>query len=525
MTNKDFLSQFSGDGKKPDSFKEEERVKVNKEKKPVNVKLLVIILAIVLAIVGLVLFLVLRPTIEVKDFVGSNVSEVKAWIKQNDIETQGVIFREEYSFDYDEDYVISQSIDPDKKIRKNAKMDFVVSKGADPDELISVPDIENMYKDELQDWIKENKLTKTKLMSVYSEDKEEGEVVSYEFKNCDADTFTRSSILNINVSKGPQPAGTVIVEDFVKQDYSIAEAWAKKNKVELIKTEKYDDKIAKDLVISQSIEAKKEMKQGESITIVVSLGKGVKVPDFSTMSNDDVNDWAKENAAYCKVKNKYADTDDYVIEQSMKAGQYIGENSKLELTLNLGSNFYLDEIGFTIINNSYDKFKDFALELEEKGLYIDTHKNYVDSDKPLGTILSINKIYDENGRVYSEVQRLPLEVNVTCNISNGKLSDQILLEESYIDSGTEYSWEEALSKPYDETKVRKLCELSGVKYYVDVTPVDDDKIDKVTNITINGIKITESEYIGKYISKDTVIIVSVEKTKDTKIPEIESKDE
>ena len=53
MSNKDFLSQFSDNNKKPDSFKEEERVKVTKEKKPVNVKLLLVILAIVLAIVGI----------------------------------------------------------------------------------------------------------------------------------------------------------------------------------------------------------------------------------------------------------------------------------------------------------------------------------------------------------------------------------------------------------------------------------------------------------------------------------------
>ena len=40
MSEKDFLEQFSSNNK-PDSFKEEERVKVTKEKKPLNVKLLI----------------------------------------------------------------------------------------------------------------------------------------------------------------------------------------------------------------------------------------------------------------------------------------------------------------------------------------------------------------------------------------------------------------------------------------------------------------------------------------------------
>ena len=42
MDNKDFLDQFSNNGK-PDSFKEEERVPVTKERKPLNIKLLLLI--------------------------------------------------------------------------------------------------------------------------------------------------------------------------------------------------------------------------------------------------------------------------------------------------------------------------------------------------------------------------------------------------------------------------------------------------------------------------------------------------
>lgn len=509
MTNKDFLSQFSGDNKKPDSFKEEERVKVTKDKKPVNVKLIVIILAIVLAIAGLVLFLVLRPTIEVRDFVGTNAAEVKAWIKQNDIESQGVIFREEYSFDYDEGYIIYQSIEPDKKIRKNTKMDFTVSMGADPDELISVPDIETMYKDELQEWVKQNKLTKTKIMSQYSDTVEDGAVISYEFKGSDADTFTRSSILNINVSKGPAPAGTVTVEDFVKQDFSVVEAWGKKNKVEIIKTTKYDDKVLKDIVISQSIEAKKTVKEGESLTVVVSLGKGVVVPDFTTMSNSDIDDWLKDNASYVKVKEMYSNEAGYIIEQSIASGKYIGEDNKLHVTKNLGDHFYLNDVvsGFT----SYDKLKDFALTLEEKGIYLDTHKVYVDSDKPKNTILGIEKIYSGNTE-YSEVQKLPLEIDIDYIISNGMLLDNVLIEESYLDGGNKYSWADAIAegKEYDEAKVRKLCELSRANFEIKIESSDTAGVDKVTSIKI-GDKVI-SEFEGKYINKELdIIVVTVKK--------------
>lgn len=428
MTNKDFLSQFSGNNKKPDSFKEEERIPVTKERKPINVKLIVIILVVILAIAGAVLFFILRPTIEVKEFVGANASEVKAWIKQNEIESQGIIFREEYNFDYDEGYITYQSIESGHKVRKNVKMDFLVSLGADPEELVSVPDIETMYKEELQEWVKENKLTKTKIMSAYSDEVEEGAVVSYEFKGgAEVDNFKRSSQLTITVSKGPQPAGQVTVDDFVKKDYTIVEAWGKQNKIEIIKTTAYSDTVLKDAVISQSIEAKKTIKEGESLTVVVSLGKGIKVPNFTVMSNNDVDEWIEENKAYVKIKEIYSTSTDYVLEQSIASGKYIGEDKKLELTLNQGDHFYLDDlIKFGVdysAGASYDKCIEIAENLQDYGLFIDMRKvEELPSEYEKGAIIEIVKISDKNNPNIGQKEKLPLTVTIDFKVSSEKIS-------------------------------------------------------------------------------------------------------
>ena len=411
MSNKDFLSQFSG-GSKPDSFKEEIRTPIYKNRKPVNIKLLVIILISILAIAGIVLFIMFRPTIEVKDFVGQSSSEVTAWIRQNDIDIKGVIFREEYNFDYDENIIIYQSVEDGKKIRKDTKLDFTVSKGADPDEKISLPDIKSMIKSEIQDWISKNKLTKTKITTTYDEEVLEGNVISYELKNVEESDFTRSSTLNITISKGPKPAGVVVVNDFVGKYYAEVENWATTNKVKVNKVETYSETVDIDKVISQSIEGKKEMKEGETLTVYVSLGKGVKVPDFSVMTKEQVESWMEENPGYFKKKEIYSTSLSYVVSQSIPAGKYIGADKKVELTLSLGSNFYLDEIGFNIVGNSYDKFKDYAYSLYDKGIYIYVSKTVDDnSTEPYKTILGINKIYSGDTEFFIN-QRLPLEVHV-----------------------------------------------------------------------------------------------------------------
>ena len=225
MSDKDFLSQFSGDNKKPDSFKEEERIPVVKEKKPFKPVYVIAPLAILAIILGVCYFLFWSPKIVMKNFVGLNKSEISSFVRQQGIDPTGIVFKEEYNFDYDRDIVIYQSIEPDKKIKNNAKIDFTISMGADPDELIRFPDIMNMTQEELNQWAKENKLQKTKITTSFNETVPAGEVISYDVKS-DESAFTRGTTLNISVSKGPTPAGTVQIQDFVKKQYYEAESWA-----------------------------------------------------------------------------------------------------------------------------------------------------------------------------------------------------------------------------------------------------------------------------------------------------------
>ena len=489
MSNKDFLSQFSDNGKKPASFKEEERVKVTKEKKPLNVKVLVIVLVALALIVGLVLFFLLRPTIEVREFAGSNASEVKAWIKQNDIDSQGVIFKEEYNFDYDEGYVIYQSIEAGKKIRKNAKMDFTVSLGANPEDIIAVPDIESMYKEELQQWVKENKLTKTKIITAFSDDKEVGEVISYEFKGgADFDNFKRSSQLTITVSKGPQPAGSVVVENFVKQDYTIVEAWAKKNKVELNKETKYSDDIAKDLVISQSIDPNKTIKEGESLTVVVSLGKAVYAENLIGMSENEANRWANKNGIYLLTEYVYSNYEkDCVIYQSIDKGNIVKEDMSIAVSLgkpDLSSATTLSELNRLV--EEYNK-KGADLRIAEG-------ESQNSDDIPVGELIT-----------KFGVEKCGKTLNVV--VSKGR---NIWVLDSYPSEEPKYAWKTALNDSIEGTEdyVRKLCDLSGLSYNVVYGNHDTVPAHSVVSITYkNGEPIDVNG--GYYISESEVITVLI----------------
>lgn len=416
---KDFLSQFSTNNK-PDSFKEEERTPVANNGGGFKITpKMIIIGVIVLVVIGLVVFFIFfMPKIDVEDFTGKPKEDAMAWIKQQEIETSGIIFKEDYNFDLDEGLIISQT--PVKgKVSNKAKITFIVSAGADPSEKIKVPDIKSMEKNEINTWISTNKLLGTKLNSVYDETVPVNSVIKVEYSGCEEENFTRACSLKITISKGPKPQEEITMPNFVKKTYAELELWASSRKIKLEKRETYSDTEAVGVIISQSVKENEKIKSGDTLIVTVSLGKGVTVPNFSKMTETEINTWLTENSAFVKVIKKHFDSDDFIISQSHKAGANIGVDNKMQITINLGKNFYLDELGFTIIGNSYDKFKDNTYRwVEDLGVNIDTHKNFVSSSEPYGTILGIDRIF--NGATeYSSVQRLPLEVEITCKVSDG----------------------------------------------------------------------------------------------------------
>ena len=396
MADKDFLSQFS-DANKPESFKEEERIPVVKEKKKVNPLLLGIAITLLLAIAVLLYFLFLAPKIAVPDFVGKNKSDVAAWVRQQGIETSGIVFDEIYDFDTEEGTVLSQNIAAGKKVKKDVKMNFVLSLGPDPDEAIRVPDLSAMTKSEVQEWISRNKLSKTKVVTAYNDSVEEDGVISYSFSGCEEDSFTRACSLKINVSKGPAPAGKVTVEDFEKKLYETVEAWAKSKKIELSKSETYSDKVEAGYVISQSIESGKTINEGDTLHVVVSLGKAISVPNMYGWTRKEVGNWCRKNGvAYDDSEEDYDTTAGLCIKQSISPGSIVKEGDIIYYIISKGDPDISEFYGTTL-----DELKAWVEKINIESARVTLNKPVYDfSDSvPAGNIISLSKKVKTGGSI------------------------------------------------------------------------------------------------------------------------------
>ena len=451
MDNNDFLSQFSNEGK-PDSFKQEERTPVVKEKKPFNIKLLLLLLLGLILLLILLYFLFWAPKIVMPDFVGQTNSDVEAWVKQQQIERTGINIKPVYDFDTDEGTILTQSIPDGKKVKKNVKIDFTVSLGADPDEKIKVPDLSSMDKDEVQNWIKTNKLSKTRIMTAYNDNVAENEVIDFVFTGTDEDNFTRGSTLKINISKGPAPAGEIVVEDFEKKLYDSLEAWAKTKKIKVEKRESYSDTVEIGCVISQSVPAGKNMKEGETLIVVVSKGKAIYMPNMVGWTKKQVDAWLRKNSSvYIDMeKGLYSSTKakDTILSQSLGAGSLIDPADLIELTVSLGD---IVDVPGTFLGQKYH---------DRDGLH-----DWKDEQNRLGADITINRIKDFSDE-YPEgvIMRYENSVYVGGTLNTYVSRGRNILLVNPVDSTL--TWEDFARCKLTEEEARILCDSQKITYEI-----------------------------------------------------------
>lgn len=501
MASKNFLDQFSTNNK-PDSFKEEVLVPSSKSKKPLNITLIVIIVIVILLGGFLTWFFVLRPTIEVPSFIGQEVSDVNSWLKQQGIQASGVVFKDEYSEEYDEKIIINQSIEEGKKVKKDVKIDFTVSKGPDPNVEVKVPDIISMNLREIESWIDANKLSGIKITYEFSDEDPLDSVISYEFgSNASETNFKRSSSLTIVVSKGSQEDQPISVPNFVGKNVSEVTNWGSKNKIKIKQQEGYSSTVNKDMIISQSVNPGKKITSKEALTVTVSKGEAIYAPDFSGYSRENIQAWGEKNSVNVEIIEKYSKdvAKNKVIEQSNKDKPV---NDGMTVTISKG-------------NISKD---DFFSKYGDSPTYDDLEKwvNEVNNDGA-NLILKSEKFPHKNSDevIYKSIGLDDFEVGSTLKgfISNGKL---IFLDGEWVvtnEGQPVADAKEADARTYCEGEKKLTCKFKYIENYE-----GNIEVSGIIKVYI-GTDTTKTPNLNTYISQSDIITIEICRSKLQTTPE------
>ncbi len=380
---------------------EEDKTYLKKKKKQ---KIITIIVSIVI-VITISLLVIFSQIVEVPNFVNGLNTIATKWGKNNDIE---IIEEEQYDTKITERIVISQSIKDGSRIFKKSSIKIIVSKGKDPNEKISVPEKDSATASDIKAWKEENDLSNVTIKEEHSSEIETGKIIKYEFENIATNetNFTRSDKLTIIVSKGEK---VLNMEDFTSKTQTEAEKWCQENNVIYEVKEKFSDTIENGKIISQSVENGQELTDDTTIVFEVSIGAGIKIPNYSKVSSDETQELSDK--VKLKIKNVYNMNVSYgkLISQSVKAGTTKKEtDNEVTLTYSLGKPYFSNMNGI-----SESEIAKTFYEYNQKGVNFTYTIKYVDSSEEKGKIVWTSKC--------NEFVTLKEEIEI--HVSNGRKND------------------------------------------------------------------------------------------------------
>ena len=354
-----------------------------------NRRLKIIVFALIALAVcssGIFIFYLMNQ-ISVKALVGVDLNEARNWALKNRIEFN---ITYEFSVENGKDVVISQSPEAGSKLQKGSVMDISVSKGPDPDEILRLPDFATLSISEAREWISKNKANNTNVIQEYNATVEAGRFIRMEFRDnwVSESNYSRKDILVLYYSRGAEPIlKDVTVPDLRGRTKGEVDAWAATNNIKVTYEEEASESVPRSAVISQSIAAGTRISKGDAITVVLSLGAGVKVPNFNR-----INMYEAVSAVpglLVTVTTKYHATVPYgsVIYQSEAAGTVLYENNPKVTVIYSEGRPFIDNL----IGRSEKDLPQYFYAFQSKGADITYAVTYVDSYKPKGTVVYASK--------------------------------------------------------------------------------------------------------------------------------------
>lgn len=313
-----------------------------------------IMLVIILGAAGFLAYGYFSPeSIKAIDYSQLTKGEIEEWFSEKEmIDALNVEY--EYSDDVALDKVIYQSIKEGDEITD--KITIVLSKGMDLEKEVEFIEIdEDLDVDEALKWLKDNGFNDVSVEYALSKDYPKGIVLKANVSGL----VKRSMPIILTVSAG-EDTDSVIVEvpNFKNMTKNEVSAWASANAIGVKFAYEMSASIAKDKVISQSIEAGKTIKASETLTVTISQGKGVTMISFSGKNKSYVSDWCRTSDISVSFTEEYSDTIDsgYVVSQSISSGKVVPAGTSLKVVISKGAQEKVDVPASGILGISEAEF-------------------------------------------------------------------------------------------------------------------------------------------------------------------------
>lgn len=264
----------------------------------------------------------------VLNFYNTPITDVYTWKEEKGIFIDEIY---EYSDTIPEYHVISQDVGSDTLTKDIVRMTLIISKGPDYNKEVIVPSFTGWNYDTVIKYLEENFLNNVEIS--FSESNNPADTVIYQEGS---GTRKRNDLIKLTFSKSE--VGEVKIIDFTNKSLLYATSWLDKYGFKYEIEYENNDKIKKDYVIKQSNKNEVLDPSLVTITLTVSKGKVIKVPDFTTMDMDSINKWIMENGLKINYQESYDEeiTLGDVISSNVNKDEIIETGSEIEIVISKG---------------------------------------------------------------------------------------------------------------------------------------------------------------------------------------------
>ncbi len=269
-----------------------------------------------------------KEDVYVLNFVNKDVSEVIEWADEFGIELN---ILHDFSDTVLKNHVILQEYDTKTLVKDIKSLEITISDGPNYDKTITIPNLTGFTYDEVMDYIEKNHLVNVEIEFIESEAKRDTVV-----EQVGSGALRRNDKIIFKFSYGNEEFESIAVKDLTNLSEFAATSYLKRYKIPYEIIYEFDDKILKGYVIKQSVV--NEIVQ-DKLTLTISKGKQIIVPNLIKMTTKEISKWASENNINITYEEKYSKEYEagVIIDSSLKEGDKVASEDTITITISKGS--------------------------------------------------------------------------------------------------------------------------------------------------------------------------------------------